>query len=244
MSSQDIKKENTKDQNVHAGHRERMRKRFFEKGIDSFQDHEILEFLLYYVYRNGNTNPIGHALMDKFKTIDGVFGATYDELCSVKGVGEKGAILIMYINELRNRLSRSSVEKKVRLATHRDAADYCFKFFEGLSSEKFILISLNSKRDVIAADVISDGTCSASSVDIRRIMEIVLLRKPSGVILSHNHPGDSPHPSSSDLAVTSRIIDLLEGIDIAVIDHIICSGKDYCSLSERGMLEAMGTQYL
>lgn len=32
---------------VHDGHRDRVRKRFLENGLDGFADHEVLELLLY-----------------------------------------------------------------------------------------------------------------------------------------------------------------------------------------------------
>ncbi len=229
----------TKKDNIHKGHRERVRKRFLKDGINAFEDHQILEFLLFYVHKIKDTNPIGHALINKFKSLDGVFSASYEELCSVDGISESGASLIMLIGQLRNRISRDTMEKKVRFSTHRDAAEYCMKLFDGLSVEKLFLISLNSMKDVISTDVISEGTCNATTADMRKILEIAMLRKASGVIITHNHPGDSPHPSSSDVAVTTKIINLLESINISVIDHIICSGSDYSSMSERGILETL-----
>ena len=41
----------TENKNPHSGHRERMRKKFLDNDIDVFSDHEILEFLLYYMVR-------------------------------------------------------------------------------------------------------------------------------------------------------------------------------------------------
>ena len=102
-----------------------------------------------------------------------------------------------------------------------------------------IVVSLNSLRDVLAVDVVSEGTFNATNADVRKILEIALLRKATGIILAHNHPGDSPHPSAADTAITAKIMTVLEGINIAVIDHIICSNGSYSSMSERGVMDSL-----
>ncbi len=228
-----------KTKNVHKGHRDRVRNRFLQKGIGAFDDHEILEFLLFYVHRVKDTNTIGHELIDRFKTLDGVFSASYEELCKVNGIDKAGASLITFVGQLRNRISLSSTKQKLRLSTNKDAGEYCMGFFEHLSNERVILVSLNSLRDVLAVDIISEGGPNSAHVDVRKIVETAMMRKASGVIIAHNHPGDSTHPSSADVAVTDRVIRVLEGIDIAVIDHIICNETSYTSMSERGILETM-----
>lgn len=48
---------------IHDGHREKMRRRFLETGLEGFADHEALELLLYYAIPRRDTNPIAHALM-------------------------------------------------------------------------------------------------------------------------------------------------------------------------------------
>lgn len=228
-----------KNVNIHSGHRERMRKKLLKHGIGAFEDHEILEFLLFYVNKQKDTNPIGHKLIDKFKSLEAVFGASFNELCSVDGINEVGAALIMLVGALPNRLSLNSAKQKAHLGSHREAAEFCSQFFKGLDYEKMIVVSVNSAREVLAVDEVSTGTTNATSVDIRKILEIALLRKATGIILAHNHPSDSPHPSAGDTAVTTRIISVLEGINISVIDHIICSNDSYSSMSERGLLDTL-----
>lgn len=225
--------------NIHHGHRKRMQAKFAKGGIDSLEDHEILEILLYYVHRTKDTNPIGHRLMRKFKTLDRVFSATAEELCSVEGIGNSGAGLLTLIGQLNNRISRSTLDSKVRFSGHDEAADYCCRLFRGLKKERLVLISLNSSRDVIDTDVVSDGACNATTADVRKIVELAMMRKASGVVLVHNHPGDCPHPSSADISATARIISVLEGINVSVVDHIICSEDKYCSMAERGILDSL-----
>jgi len=84
--------------NVHAGHRGRMRERFLNGGLDNFQPHEVLELLLFEYIPVVNTNPIGHALIERFGTVKNVLTAPYEELVKVPGIGPKAAegILSVY----------------------------------------------------------------------------------------------------------------------------------------------------
>ena len=55
------------------GHRERLRKKFMKKGLDSFLPHEILEILLTYSIPRKYTKPIAWALLKKFGSLSDVF---------------------------------------------------------------------------------------------------------------------------------------------------------------------------
>ncbi len=231
MNSKDNKKPN-----IHAGHRKRMRDRFKSKGLSGLEDHEILELLMYYVYAQRNTNDIGHDLLREFGSLEKVFYATEEELLDIKGIGERGATLISLVGQLVNRIHHRPILKGVYLDTEEKTFEYCMDYFRGLKHEKLILISMNTQREVQAVDVISEGDHSASVVDIRKILRLALKNKAAAILLAHNHPEDSPNPSDSDIIITGRVIDVLEGIDIAVADHVIC-GEEYCvSLEQRGYL--------
>ncbi len=49
---------------MHAGHRERMISRLKEFGSEGFQSHELLEMMLYSSFKQCDTNPIAHRLID------------------------------------------------------------------------------------------------------------------------------------------------------------------------------------
>ena len=57
---------------MHEGHRDRVRKRFREEGLDHFSDVQALELLLFYVIPRGDTNPIAHELLSHFGSISQV----------------------------------------------------------------------------------------------------------------------------------------------------------------------------
>ena len=93
---------------MHQGHRERMRKKFLLNGFDNFEDHEILEFILFYAIPRKDTNEIAHLLIEKFGSLDAILDAPINLLKEVNGIGESAAIFIKMISSL----ARTYVERK------------------------------------------------------------------------------------------------------------------------------------
>ena len=85
---------------IRDGHREKMRRRFLETGLEGFADHEALELLLYYAIPRRDTNPIAHALMERYDSLSGVLNAPVEDLEKVEGIGESAAILLSLVSRL------------------------------------------------------------------------------------------------------------------------------------------------
>lgn len=78
----------------HKHHRQRLKERFLQEGLDSFDPVNILELMLFYAIPQGDTNPTAHRLLDTFGSLSGVMNASVENLCQVKGVGQHAATLI------------------------------------------------------------------------------------------------------------------------------------------------------
>ena len=76
---------------AHDGHRQRMKRRFLEHGLDNFDDVNALELLLFYAQPRQDTNAMAHALLERFGSLSAVMEATPAELHSVKGIGDSAA---------------------------------------------------------------------------------------------------------------------------------------------------------
>ena len=88
---------------LHAGHRERLRSRFLENGLDTMENHVALELLLFYSIPRGDTNPIAHRLIEKFGSLSAALDAPYEELLETEGIGPSSALLLKLIPELCRR---------------------------------------------------------------------------------------------------------------------------------------------
>ncbi len=217
--------------NIHEGHRDRLRNRFLKEGLDNFQDHNVLELLLFYGIPMKDTNKEAHELINTFGSLSSVFDATYEELCEVKGIGEKTATLIKLMPALfrKYEMDKLNVDGAV-LNTSELCAKYVSKFFKGLTEEHLYLLCLDGNCEVICFEQISEGTLNTAPVNVNKIVEIAMKSRAINLILVHNHPSGVVAPSKSDTNTTMAMVDILCKIGLRLSDHIIIGhGDDYFS---------------
>lgn len=225
------------EKNIHKGHRDRMKNKFLKNGLESFENHEILELLLYYSIARRDTNPIGHELLKRFGSISGVFDANYEELMSVKGISEHSAVLIKLIPQL----AKSYIESKqtkgaVSLTSMNEIYDFCRMLFVGKLNEEFYVICMDKRSEVITYRKISEGLVDETPVNMRKLVEIIVKSNACKVILTHNHPSGTALPSKSDIMATKNIRTVLNGINVVLFDHIIVSKYETVSFAQMNII--------
>ena len=85
-------------QQIHSGHRDRLKQRFLQQGLDGFTDIQALELLLFYSIPRQDTNPIAHRLLDHFGSLSQVLEASAEELMRIGGISEHTAVLLTLMN--------------------------------------------------------------------------------------------------------------------------------------------------
>lgn len=220
---------------IHDGHRARKKQQFLQAGLDSFAEHEVLELLLYYAIPRRDTNPIAHALLKKFGSLEGVFHATVEELQQVEGVGESAALLLSLLPEAISRSERSSKSEKI-LNTVEKCGKYFLALLDRERREILYQACLDAKGKLIVCKKLSEGNADSAAFSVRQVVRNALLSDASMVVLAHNHISGVALPSESDRIVTRRVREALRGLDIELMDHIIVSDGDYVSMNQSGML--------
>ena len=221
---------------IHDGHREKKRRQFLQHGLDSFADHEVLELLLFYAIPRKDTNPIAHALMDRFGSLDAVLSAPVEELCRVEGVGPAAAALLKLTPQVYRRSRMAAAERERVLNSSQRAGDYLLELFTGETAEVLYELCLDRKGKLLACRRVGEGGVSSINVDLRKIVENALLTGASGVILSHNHPSGIALPSADDCAATVRVKEALRTVGLVLVDHIVVADGDYVSMADSGQL--------
>lgn len=221
---------------MHEGHRERLKNRFLTEGLDSFEQHQILELLLFYVIPRRDTNPLAHQLIEKYGSLAAVLEADPKDLASITGIGNNTAVLLSIIPSLSRIYFKDKWGDKPVLNSSSKAGEYAVSLFAGRNYEVFYVICLDAQNRVNYAALVHEGTINVAPVYPRLIVETALRHQANSVILAHNHPGGSLKPSSADIEVTKRISTALGAIAIAVVDHIVVAGNGYVSFMEKGIL--------
>lgn len=220
---------------IHDGHRERMRDRFMEEGLDSFTDIQALEFLLFYAIPRKDTNELAHGLLEKYGSFSQVLDAPVEELAKFPGLSKHSASLLALIKQASRYYEVERAMQVKKLPTLSACGAYLAPFFSGRNNETVFLLCLDAQRKVLTCREIGEGTVNSAGVPIRRIVETALAFKASSVVLAHNHPSGIAVPSVEDQATTQRLAVALDAVDIVLADHIIVADGDYVSMvqSER-----------
>ena len=221
---------------IHDGHREKMRRRFLQGGLEPFADHEALELLLYYAIPRRDTNPIAHALMERYGSLAAVLDAPVEDLQKVEGVGESAAVLLKLVPQLYRKARLAEAERETVLNSSERAGAYLLERFAGEKHEVVYALYLDRKGKLIACRRLGEGGISSAGLDIRRLLEQALLTSASAVILSHNHPSGIALPSTDDYAATERVKAALQTIDVKLADHIIVADGDFVSMADSGYI--------
>lgn len=225
------KEANQSPQNLHDGHRQRLKQRFLEEGLENFEPHNVLELLLFFSIPVKDTNETAHLLIKKFGSLSSVFDASFEELCSVKGIKENSATLIKLFPELFKKYEVDKINSDVEsLNTCELVAEYASKYFKGVTEEHLYLLCLDSNQRVLCFEQISSGTVNSAPINNRKIVELAYKHNAAYLILVHNHPSGVVAPSRTDINATASIIDLFKTLGLKLSDHIIIgNGNDFFS---------------
>lgn len=221
---------------IHFGHRQRLKNRFLKSGLDEFEQHNILELLLFYAIPRMDTNEIAHNLINHFGNISKVFDAPYDELIKVKGVTANAATLIKFIPNLTRVYLENKYQPPDFYNTPKKIGEYFLNKFVGINHEVVYMMCLDSSCSLIQCELLTQGTVTAANISIRKIVEMVVRHNACSVILAHNHPRGLAVPSNEDIITTISIKNALKQLDIILLDHIIIAQNSYVSLVEEGYI--------
>ncbi len=226
-----------KNNSFNEGHRQRLRERFFNVGVNGFADHEILELLLTYSISRKDCKQISKNLLDKYGNIYNLFVQSKIELETNKYIKDRTIVLFKLILGVINKefYKKISIE---RISINNNKALLEYLSFNMLQNdiEVFKVIFLNAQNEVLKDENLFYGTIDRSVVYIRELLKKILEYKSKSIILVHNHPSGSLIPSQADISLTNKIKDLLYFLDVQLLDHIIVSEKGYFSFLEKGIL--------
>lgn len=220
---------------IHDGHRRRLKERFFREGLDNFEQLQVLELLLFYCIPRQDTNPIAHALLDRFGSVSKVLEATPEELKKVPGVGESAALFLSLIMATGRYYLVNQKEKDTILTSIEKCGQYLLPFFHGRRNETVFLLCLDAKCKVLSCKEVGEGSVNSAAVPIRRIVEMALGDNATSVVLAHNHPSGLALPSGEDIQTTRRLSLALRAVEIELVDHVVVADGDYVSLAQSGM---------
>lgn len=218
--------------NIHAGHRERMKSRFREVGTAGFDRHQLMELLLFFGIPRRDTNELAHRLVNTFGTLYALMDASFEELMTVPGMTSNAATLIRLCDGLMEECQRERFSADRVLDTTAKLAHYILPHFVGAQTERVMLVCMDNNARVLADGILSEGSVAASEINVRQALQLALRCNATMAVMAHNHPGGSATPSREDLDATMAMAKALAVADVRLADHLIVAGDTYVSMRE------------
>lgn len=225
-----------KKDNVHKGHRERLKNTYKATGLDSFPDHNVLELLLFFGIPYKDTNEISHDLISKFGSISNVFEADIDSLKSIHNMTENAAILINLIGNISRRYFINKSTKKESANNFENIKQFLLERYVGITEETVLLLLFDKNNNLVDCLKINEGYTKVSEVRIGKIVKIANLRNINKIVLCHNHP-DNTKVSTNDIVSTRKLAYHLKSVDIKLLESYIVTDNTIIGICETGNIK-------
>ncbi|MBR5314591.1 MAG: hypothetical protein IKU45_04150 [Clostridia bacterium] len=212
--------EKQKKSSLHTGHRQRLRKRYLENGISSFQEHELLELLLFFAIPRKDTNELAHELLNEFGSLHNVFNTNPEYLKSFKNMTSNAAFLLRLFKDISYKYYVNNDSAKYEIDSEEKLCEYMQKQYATLDKETVFLFLVENNNHITDCIKLHEGTESVSEVKIGDIVKIANARNISQIIISHNHPDNSPI-STNDIVSTKKIAFHLKSVDITLCESYV-----------------------
>lgn len=218
------------------GHRDRLRGKLIQRGVSALDDYELLETLLFAFVPRRDVKPIAKALLSRFGTLSGILAADPVTMTTVPGIGKSVAAYIKAAREISIRADREAIESRALISSWPALLAYIRRQLQHETREQFRVLFLDRKNQLIADELMGQGTVDHAPVYPREIARRALELSASALILVHNHPSGDPTPSRSDIDITREIVDALAPFDIRVHDHLIAAKRGVVSFKTEGLI--------
>jgi len=158
------------------------------------------------------------------------------EFLRLPGLGPARYVQLQAALELSRRYLRATLQRAGPLTDPAAARHFLVAEFKSLEREVFACLFLDTRHQVIAFEVLFQGTLDAATVHPREVVRRALALNAAAVILAHNHPSGIAEPSQADRLLTRRLSDALSLVEIRVLDHLVVGDGATASFAERGWL--------
>lgn len=215
---------------------ERPRERLLRSGAGALTDAELLAIFLRVGVRGKSAVDLARAMLQHFGSLNRLFSAERREFESISGIGDAKYAHIQAVFEMGRRALKENLTEPTCLSSPQAVKDYLRLSLGNLPHEVFVVLFMDARNRLLAADQMFQGTLTQTSVYPREVVKRALTHNAAAVILAHNHPSGASEPSQADRYLTESLKQALALVDVQVLDHIIVAGRAAHSFAERGLL--------
>ncbi|MFN8275973.1 MAG: DNA repair protein RadC [Chitinophagales bacterium] len=216
---------------------DRPREKFLQKGRAALSDAELIAILFGSGGTSGSALDLARRLLQRVDhNLIELSRQHVSDLKKVQGIGDAKAVALLAALELGRRRRGAEPSKRVFLRSSTDFFEFLQTFLSDLQHEEFVVVFLNRRLALLGYHRLSVGGQSGTVADVKLIVKLAIERMAASIVVAHNHPSGTLHPSDADIALTKNIVQACACVDIVVNDHLIVAENSYFSFADQGLL--------
>ncbi len=216
---------------------DRPREKLLLKGRQALSDAELIAILIGSGTRDITAVDLAKEILKAYDhKLNQLGRVQIDDLKKFKGIGEAKAISILAALELGRRRREEAGHEMKRITSSKDAYEIMSAKLGDIDHEEFWILLLSRSHKVKDKICISRGGISGTVVDQRLVFKPAIEKLASAIILCHNHPSGTLHPSEQDKVLTKKLVTSAKMLEIPILDHLIYTDAGYYSFADEGLM--------
>jgi DNA repair protein RadC len=222
---------------------ERPQERMEQHGPAALSDTELLAMLLRSGTRGMDVLSLSGRLIQEAGSLAGLLGWQLQDFRRFKGIGRVKALQLVAVMAVARRVLTRQIGEAPLLNSAEKVTAYLLPTVQGLAVEKFWVLCLNRRNQLIKCVEVTSGTATAALAHPREVFRAAISAGATAVICAHNHPSGDPAPSRADMQVTRQLRDAASTVEMDLLDHVIIgrpeadpAGRGYYSFRETGVI--------
>lgn len=212
------------------------RERLLEVGAEGLSNQELLAIFIRTGTRKEPVSILSAHLLEKLERLSKLRELSIEELEQLTGIGRVKAIEIKAMIELGKRINQSECLANDYVMGSEKLGLKMIEEIGDKQQEHLVALYLNTQNQIICQKTIFIGSVNRSIAEPREILHHAVKCMATSVIIVHNHPSGSVHPSRNDLDFTDKLKESCEILGLVLLDHLIVGADDYYSFREDGEL--------
>ncbi len=214
----------------------RPREKMLSRGPSALSDTELLALLLRTGVAGRNVLQLAQDMLLASGGLANLLITPAYQRGKIKGLGPAKQTELLAVMELAKRAMSQQLQSREVMQNAASVQLFLQLHMAHKHHEVFAMMFLDAQHKLLCMETLFRGTLSQTSVYPREVVLRALHHHSAAVVLAHNHPSGSVHPSPADLHLTQTLKSALAMVDVRVLDHVIVGPGQAFSMAEQGVL--------
>jgi len=216
---------------------ERPREKLLQSGAAALSDAELLAIFLRTGCAGKSAVDLARLLLTRFGGLRAILEADEEQFCAAHGLGPAKYTQLQAVLEMSRRHLAEFLTGGEVFESPEAVKRYLTQQLRHRQQEVFVALWLDNQHRLLRYQELFSGTIDGASVYPREVVKLALAENAAAVVFAHNHPSGVAEPSQADRAITERLQQALNLVDIRLLDHLIVGEGSVVSFAERGWLK-------